>query len=141
METQAKYETRGAEKESEGFVWISNESSFPYVTIDSHQRLYISSPAKKLLNLPEGKVNFRLITGYDFANNRIVLAKPEIVRVPNVKPFKFDKRSYSKAKTFVEKARLGGMLPVRFKYVGKDFSELPAGSYAFELEGATAEDV
>lgn len=115
------------------FEWITNRSTTPYVTIDKQKRLYISKPAQELMSLPDGK--FQLIAGYDFANHRIVLAKPEIVRVPNVKPFKFDKRAYSNAKHFVERARLGDLLPVRFVYVGKDYSEYPDGSYAFIREG------
>lgn len=83
------------------------------------------------MNLPDGK--FRLIAGYDFANNRIVLAKPEVVRVTNIKPFSFDKRGYSNAKYFVERANLSG-LPVRFVYTGKDYSEYPDGSFAFSLD-------
>lgn len=120
------------------FEWITNRSTTPYVTIDSQQRLYISKPVKDLLNLPDGK--FRLIVGYDFANNRIVLGKPEIVRVPNVRPFRFDKRSYSHAKHFVERANLRGKLPIRFTYVGRDFSEYPHGSFTFQMEGYDAED-
>jgi hypothetical protein len=121
------------------FEWIPNRSTTAYVTIDNQRRLYISKPAKELLNLPDGK--FRLIAGYDFANHRIVLAKPEIVRVPDVKPFKFDKRAYSNAKHFVERAKIGDELPTRFVYVGKDYSEYPEGSYAFVREGWESEDL
>jgi hypothetical protein len=131
----------GGRTEATSFAWITNRTTQPYVTIDSQQRLYISSPAKELMGLPHGKVKFRLIAGYDFANHRIVLAKPEIVRVPNIEPFSFDKRSYSKVKNFVSRARIGDMLPVRFVYVGKDYSEYPSGSFAFQLEGYQAEDV
>jgi hypothetical protein len=123
----------------QAFEWITNRSTTAYVTIDNQQRLYISKPTKELMNLPDGK--FRLIAGYDFANNRVVLAKPEIVRATNVKPFKFDKRGYSNAKHFVERANLIGKIPVRFIYTGKDYSEYPEGSYAFQLEGYNAPDV
>lgn len=121
------------------FIWISNESKIPYVTIDAHKRLYISTPARKLLGV-EGGSHFRLITGYDFANHRIVIAKPEIVRIPDVVPFNFDKRSYSRVKPFVDNARLDGSLPIRFLYVGKDYSDYPRGSYAFERAGFEAGD-
>lgn len=120
------------------FEWITNTSGDAYVTIDNQQRLYISRPAKDLMGLPDGK--FRLIAGYDFANHRIVLAKPEIVRVTDIKPFKFDKRAYSNAKHFVSRAALHGSLPTRFIYAGKDYSEYPEGSYAFVKEGHESED-
>lgn len=119
------------------FEWITNKSTIAYVTIDKQRRLYISKSAKELMGLTDEK--FRLIAGYDFANNRVVLAKPEVVRVTNVKPFKFDKRGYSNAKYFVERANLSD-LPVRFLFKGKDYSEYPEGSYAFELEGSTPAD-
>lgn len=120
------------------FQWITNQAVNPYVTIDSQQRLYISKPARDLMVLPDG--HFRLIAGYDFANHRIVLAKPEVVRVPNVVPYNFDKKAYSKVKHFVEAARLGDSLPIRFIYRGKDYSEYPQGAFAFEMAGATPED-
>ncbi|WP_079516545.1 hypothetical protein [Rossellomorea marisflavi] len=121
------------------FEWITNNSGEAYVTIDNQQRLYISRPARDLMNLPTEK--FRLIAGYDFANHRIVLAKPEVVRVTEVKPFKFDKRAYSNAKHFVSRASLHDSLPTRFIYAGKDYSEYPEGSYAFVREGHESEDV
>ncbi len=127
----------GKTKQSETFSWISNKSAVAYVTIDNLRRLYISKPTKELMGLPDGK--FRLIAGYDFANNRIVLAKPEVVRVSDVKPFNFDKRGYSNAKHFVERANLT-TLPIRFLYKGKDYSEYPDGAYCFELDGSTPED-
>lgn len=122
---------------NEKFEWITNKSTAAYVTIDNQQRLYIAKPTKELMNIDEGK--FRLIAGYDYANHRVVLAKPEVVRVPDVKPYKFDKRGYSNAKYFVERAGLTG-LPLRFVYKGKDYSEYPDGAYCFELEGSTPAD-
>ena len=127
-------------KTNDKFTWITNRSTIAYVTIDNQQRLYISKPTKELMNLPDdGK--FRLIAGYDFVNNRIVLAKPEVVRVADVKPFNFDKRGYSNAKHFIERAVINeGDLPVRFLYKGKDYSDYPDGAFAFELEGFVAPD-
>jgi len=121
------------------FMWISNRSAEEYISIDKHQRLYISVAARKMLDLPDGE--YRLIAGYDFANHRIVLAKPEIVNVPNVEPYKFDKRNYAHVKNFVERANLKEHLPLRFYYSGKDYSEYPRGAYAFTLEDYNAEDV
>lgn len=120
------------------FQWITNRSTTPYVTLDNQMRLYVSKPARELIGLPDGK--FRLIAGYDFANHRIVLAKPEIVRATNIEPFSFDKRAYSKAKQFVEKARLEGSLPLRFTYAGKDYADYPSGAFAFVREGHKSHD-
>lgn len=126
-------------KLNEGFQWVSNESSTPTITLDAHNRIYITKGARQLLDLPTGEY-FRLIAGVDLANKRIVIAKPEIVKVPNVEPFNFDKRAYSSAKTLVEKARLEKALPVRFLYVGKDYSDYPQGSYVFQLDNTIVED-
>ena len=125
-------------EQTKTFEWIPNRATHPYVTIDSHFRLYVSKPARELLSLPSG--SYRLIAGYDFANNRIVLAKPEIVRVPNVEPYNFDKRSYSRVKYFAERAGLQNDLPLRFVYKGKDYADIPKGAFAFELEGSKPED-
>ncbi|PAE24049.1 hypothetical protein [Bacillus sp. 7894-2] len=124
-------------KKSKTFEWITNKSTIAYVTIDNQRRLYLSKPARELMGLPEGRV--RLIAGYDFVNDRVVLAKPEVVKVTNIKPFKFDKRGYSNAKHFVERANLSD-LPIRFLYEGRDYSEYPQGSYAFTLDGSTPAD-
>lgn len=119
--------------------WISSDyPREPYVTIDNQKRLYISRPTRDLMSLPPG--HFRLITGYDLVNKRIVLAKPEVVRVPDIKPFKFDKRSYTNAKPFVEQANLEGALPKRFIYSGRDYSAYPDGSYVFTMEGFESPD-
>lgn len=121
------------------FKWITSRSATAYVSIDRQNRIYIARATRDMLDLPNGE--FYLLTGYDFANKRIVLAKPEIVRVPNVEPFKFDKRSYCRARYFVEQAQLEGELPVRFIYAGKDFSEFPRGAHIFTLEGHESDDV
>ena len=125
-------------QETKNFEWLTNTSTVAYVTIDAHRRLYVSRPTKDLMGLPDS--SFRLIAGYDFVNDRIVLAKPEVVRVPDVKPYKFDKRGYSNAKHFIERAGLT-TLPVRFVYKGLAYADYPEGSYCFEKVGATPTDV
>ena len=126
------------DEKTQVFEWITNRSTEAFVTIDNLKRLYISRPAKDLMNIPDTK--FRLIAGYDFVNDRIVLAKPEVVRIPDVKPFSFDKRGYSNAKYFVERANLEAKLPVRFVFRGRDYANYPEGSFCFELEGSTPAD-
>ncbi|MDQ0174402.1 hypothetical protein [Bacillus chungangensis] len=119
--------------------WISAGPA-AYISIDSYLRLYISSGACTVLNVPENG-EFRLVAGFDHANKRIVLAKPEIVRVPNVQPFKFDKRRYGHAKRIVAKAGFAEAdLPLRFAYVGIDYAEYPDGAFAFQLETHEAPD-
>ncbi len=122
------------------FKWISNETKPVYISVDKQYRLYLSQGTRELLGLnPKEKV--RLFCGYDLVNHRIVVAKPGIVNVPNVKPFPFDKRSYSKAKAFVKNTGLkDDRLPIRFDYVGEDFSGGPAGSYAFQRADVVAPD-
>lgn len=121
-------------KKPEGFQWISNESSGgAYITVDKQLRLYLSSGTRDLLALAE-KQPTRLIIGYDAVNKRLVVAKPEVVRVPDTKPFPFDKRSYSSARVFVKEIGVNeAKLPLRYNYVGKDYGAYPAGSYCFEL--------
>lgn len=120
------------------FEWISNISKEPYVSIDAMKRLYISKPARELADLPDGE--FSLMIGFDHANKRIVLGKPEHVKPANNRPFYFDRRSYSKVTRFVDVARINDILPVRFYYSGKDFSDLPRGTHVFTLVGYESED-
>jgi hypothetical protein len=121
------------------FAWISAEpDAKEYITIDKMLRIYMSSDARKLLGV---EPPFRLIVGYDYVNKRIVVAKPDVVRAANVKPFKFDTRSYAHARHFVKQIELTpSELPVRFDYVGKDYAEYPDGSYCFQLAGYDAHD-
>jgi hypothetical protein len=120
------------------FKWISNVlSTGAYITIDSQRRFYLSSETRELLRLqPYGW----LIIGYDNVNKRLVVAKPDIVRATNVRPYKFDKRWYASARNFVGQAGLDvDELPNKYVYVGKDYSGID-GSFAFQLEGYDAPD-
>src|SRR5699024_6076384 len=99
------------------FTWISNVSDKPYITIVSHELLYISSLARDIIGVKGGR-HFKLVAGYDFTNGRIILSKPEHVGALNILPFNFDKRSYSRVKPFVEKAQIKDKLPTRYYYVG-----------------------
>ncbi len=122
------------------FEWISNETKPVYISVDKQYRLYLSQGTRQLLGL-QPEEHIRLYCGYDLVNHRIVVAKPGVVNVPNVKPFRFDKRSYSKAKNYVENTGLkDANLPIRFDYVGEDFGEVPSGSYVFERADVEAPD-
>lgn len=122
-------------KEHVGFEWIPSKAEHPYVTIDKLKRLYISKPARELLKLPEG--GFYLQIAYDSGNRRIGLARP--YSSPDLpSPYKFDKRAYTKAKYFVERARLEAELPCRFLYLGLsedvDPDLYPPGIHVFEMQ-------
>lgn len=121
--------------------WISAEPvRAEYITIDSQQRLYLSAAACDLLNVPKAG-HFALIVGYDAVNRRIVVAKPDIVRVPDVRPFSFDGRRYGHARAFVKQVELtADDLPQRYEYVGKDYGDAPRGSFAFQLADFDAPD-
>jgi hypothetical protein len=115
-----------------GFEWIPSNELHPYVSIDRERRLYISKPARKLLNLPDDQ-SFYLAVGYNPSAHRIALARP-FTSADMPAPFRFDKRSYARAKHFVERARLEAYLPARFLYIGPgEENEGPPGSHIFEL--------
>lgn len=120
-------------------IWGSPDSVLAAtITIDAQRRIYLSSEARKLL---EVETPYRLVFGYDTANKRLIVAKPEVVRVPDIKPFTFDKRHYAHAKKFVRELRLpDGALPAKFEYVGKDYAEYPEGALCFVLVGHDAPD-
>lgn len=117
--------------------WVSSEPDREvFISIDKYRRLYISSQARDLLRLPEhGK--FKLVIGYDVDNKRLIAAKPDHVREPDVRPFNFDKRGVSHAKALIERMDLSDDLPIRYKYVGKDYAET-VGAYAFEDVSASS---
>ncbi|MRX54685.1 hypothetical protein GJU41_11945 [Bacillus idriensis] len=130
------------------FQWISNENygnGSAYVTIDKQQRLYLSTGTRSLLKLgPSGKgigIPANLIVGYDGVNKRLIIAKPEVVRATDVKPFKFDARSYSSARNFVGKIGIkANELPLRFVHVGREYGAYPAGAEIFQLDDYEAPD-
>ena len=121
-------------KESPGFEWIPSQSEHPYVSIDKNNRLYISRPARDLFHVPAG--SFLLQVGFDSANRRMGISRPYSTReMPS--PYKFDKRAYTKASYFVERASLKNYLPCRFLYLGLsedvDPNRYPPGVHIFEL--------
>ncbi|MGG2024236.1 hypothetical protein AB1282_00360 [Gottfriedia sp. S16(2024)] len=129
---------------TDNFQWISNDSAShdAYITLDAMKRLYLSTKACAVMGLPK-KEAFELFVGYDALNKRLVIAKPDLVSPVNVKPFKFDKRSYASARPLLDKMDVKvAQLPLRYNYVGRLHNDkmYPAGTYVFELDGHTAVD-
>ena len=119
--------------------WMQPDKLQPTITIDNQRRIYISTEARKLLGL--NAPGFRLIFAFDKANQRIVVAKPEVVRAPDVMPFTFDKRNYAHAKRMVrDMGYSDAELPLKFEFVGKDYADYPDGAYAFGRVGFDAPD-
>lgn len=120
------------------FKWIKPDTPTACITVDKLKRLYLSSEARKLLGVT---APFKLFIGYDHVNKRIVLSKPDIVKLTEVKPFKFDTRGYAHARGFVNELRLpDDDYPLKFEFVGRDLSEYPAGVFCFQLDEFKAPD-
>lgn len=114
---------------SSDFTWVSaGINDFAYITIDNQLRLYFNVQARKMIGAD------RVVIGYDFANKRLIVGNPEVVRPTNVRPHKLNKRGYASARPLVRKLMLPEeSLPLRFEYVGKDYTV--DGSLAFEMVG------
>jgi hypothetical protein len=121
---------RDGSTQNDNFRWISAGRTGIFITLDRQQRLYLSSDARRETTITPGT---DIIVGYDKANQRLVLAKSEIVRVPNIRAFRLSDDSYIFARKIIHEIGVNPAdLPIRFEYVGKDFSEYDHGSYAFE---------
>ncbi len=120
------------------FEWISNDDA-PFLTVDNQRRIYFNSGSRTLLGVEPYQ---RWIVGYDQANKRLILAKPDVVKAVNVAPFSVDKRYYMSARKFVSKLGIEDELPLNFRYVAHVTSAkdaYPAGSYIFEAEDGGAD--
>jgi hypothetical protein len=122
--------------------WISSAPDRgAYLTIDRQQRLYVSSEACDVLGVSkDGRFSFNL--GHDPDKQRLLIAKPGVAGVPDVRPFRFDKRRYGHALAYVKRVpeMEPELLPVRFEYIGRENDEYPDGIFAFQLAGSTAPD-
>lgn len=123
------------------FKWISSDESTgrPFITLDSQKRLNLNASACELIGVPKDG-DFRLMVGYDKVNKRIILAKPEVVRVTDIKPFKFDKRRYASGKPVLSATAITpDELPLRYYFRGRDYAVVD-GAFVFQLEDFTAPD-
>lgn len=119
-----------AKKQSDNIdniTWITADLvKNPFVSVDTQLRLYFSAEARNLLKADE------VMIAYDHTNKRIIVGNPAYVRPANVKPHKLDRRGYASARPFVRTLGLTASdLPLRFEYVGKDYTV--DGAEAFEL--------
>lgn len=120
--------------------FFSNEghrSLKQYLSTDRLGRIYISEGAKEIMNIHDEELPVSLYIGYDKVNKRIGLARPNVVRLTDVKPFKFNgRRTYASAKSFL---MANNILPEkdvqRYRYVGKE-----DGIFVFQLEDYEAPD-
>lgn len=122
-------------KESQ-FKWITSEHPdlTAFIAVDKQLRLYFNVGAQNKL-----KKTREVYVGYDYANRRLIVADPEIVRPANVKPHRIDKRGYASARPFIRAVGLHMRdLPVRYTYLGKDHSV--NGAHVFGLDGEAGED-
>lgn len=127
MVTQTK---RDGSTQNDNFRWISAGRTGIFITLDKQFRLYLSSDARRETMIDRGD---KIVVGFDKANQRLVLAKAAVVRVPNIKPFRLNEDSYVFARKIIHEIGVNPAdLPIRFEFVGKDFSEYDSGSYAFE---------
>lgn len=119
--------------------WFDNRprAGGTFVSVDRQQRLHISSDARRLLGVTEG-LPLEVFLGYDKVNKRIAVGKPDIVRVNDSRPFRFDgKRYYAHGKSFIEEHQLPFDRAYRYYYDGKD---AVTGALLFKLEDYSAPD-
>ncbi|WP_042399293.1 hypothetical protein [Geomicrobium sp. JCM 19037] len=121
--------------------WISAEPARgATITIDSARRITISAGATEVLNVSKDG-QFALYVGYDSVNKRIALAKPDVVRQAELRPYNFDRRRYAYAKKLTQEIGIADAdLPLRYEYIGRDYSGDPKGVHSFGLVGHTAPD-
>lgn len=112
-----------------GMTWITADlPKKPFVTVDKQLRIYFSAEARDMVGANE------VMLGYDHANKRIIIGNPTIVRPANVKPHRLDTRGYTSARPFLRTLGLTrNDLPLRYEYVGKDYTV--DGAHSFELTG------
>ncbi|SMO92026.1 hypothetical protein SAMN06264849_11413 [Melghirimyces algeriensis] len=103
------------------------------VSIDKNKRLYINKPLQMELGCVKIPVN--LYVGYDKVNKRIGIAKPDVVRITDKSPIRFDARGYASARGFIDKHKLPHDKTYHYIFDGRE-----DGWLTFRLFGYTAPD-
>lgn len=119
------------------FEWVSARArgrgdNGLFVSIDSQKRLCLSSALRRELGCLG--IPISLYVGYDPVNRRIALAKPDVVRLTDVRVHKFDVRGYSSAAALIDKYNIP---PHAHRYY---FDGRENGAWTFRLEGYEAPD-
>lgn len=98
-------------------VWAGGRTDEPFIVSDKFGRLRMSSGLIEMLSCKGASIS--LYVGYDSANKRIALGKPDIVRPTDSKAVNFDAaRHYGNVRGFMLKHRLP-LDKVRYVYDGK----------------------
>src|SRR5699024_6350712 len=121
--------------------WITSITprNEPYVVIDKHLRIYFSITSQELLGLNRGSRFVHL--GYDHANKRVIIAPVNVVRPDNVTHHRAVKRGYTSARPIIRQLGINeSELPLKYDYIGKDYTDYPQGSFAFQLENYDKDD-
>lgn len=105
------------------------------VTIDKSQRLVLNKKTREFLNFdPERGMNLYL--AYDPVNQRVGLAKPDIVRLTDTKPFFFGKGGYVSIRPLISRFQIPYQDgPLHYVYFGNE-----NGWLTFQLMGYQAPD-
>jgi hypothetical protein len=100
---------------------ITSNSS-PYVVIDKYGRIMLSKAVRDMFNCD--KLVAHLHVSYDPDNQRIGIGKPDILRLPDVKPHRFDTRGYTSAKSLTRRyPDIERGVTVRYEYDGKEYAD------------------
>ncbi|WP_018755178.1 hypothetical protein [Paenibacillus terrigena] len=112
----------------------TNRNGSLTITVDKMGRLCLSSSLRRELDT-DGKP-ISLYVSYDKVNKRIGIAKPTVVRLTDVIPYKFDgPRGYTMARNFLKANQIQHDTAYRYEYDGKE-----NGWLTFRLEGYEAPD-
>jgi bifunctional DNA-binding transcriptional regulator/antitoxin component of YhaV-PrlF toxin-antitoxin module len=104
------------------------------ITVDRQGRICLSAEFRRKLGVKDGE-HITLYVSYDKVNKRIGLAKPDIIRLVNIRPYNFDKRGYSYAKKFLRDNEIPYDTALNYEYDGDEL-----GWQTFRLVGYDAPD-
>jgi hypothetical protein len=116
-------------------VWANSgaHGGAAFLTSDKFGRVRMSAGLVEMLSCKDSAI--KLYVGYDAANKRIAIGKPDVVRPSDANPVSFDRgRHYANIKVFMNKHQLP-FEPVKYVYDGK-----ADGWLMFKREGYAAPD-
>jgi hypothetical protein len=116
-------------------VWANTgaHSGEAFLTSDKFGRVRMSAGLVAMLSCKDSAI--KLFVGYDAANKRIALGKPDVVKPSDAKPVSFDRgRHYANINAFMKKHQLP-LEAIKYVFDGK-----ADGWLLFKREGHTAPD-